>query len=66
MSEKIYEVIKNRPGIRKSQISHYVQCSRFSDVFRIAFNSLKDSGKIYYKTFKDPANMELYDMWYAN
>ena len=65
MREKILEYLTQHPGARKREIAGNLHIWICDDEFRMTMNGLEDDGLIYYETYKDPAQMELYDKWYV-
>lgn len=65
LEEKIMLWLCDHPGARKREIAGGLQMWHMSDTFRNAMNSLENNGVIRYETYRDPAQMELYDKWYV-
>lgn len=65
MREKILEYLTQYPGSRKRYIAGAIGVWLCDSEFMHMMHELEDEGLIYYETYKDPAQMELYDKWYV-
>lgn len=63
MEQRILEVIRKHPGIRKRYIACELRCTVFD--LLDAMTHLRDEGLIRNVLHNDFLNMEYYDMWYA-
>ena len=65
MKQKVLEYLTRYPGARKREIAGHLRVWQCDDEFMHLMHELEDEGLIYYVTYKDPAQMELYDKWYV-
>lgn len=61
--EKIIEELRYTPGLRMRYIEALANYP-LAEKVKILYN-MKDKNLVYTKTYKDMANMEHYDKWYA-
>lgn len=62
MKEKILNVLRNHPGLRKREIAAYVSCHHFT--FITLLYEMEEDGLVATKYHHDPAQMEFYDEYY--
>lgn len=65
MTEKILSYLREHPGARKREIAGHLHTWQCSHEFLRTMADLEADEKIQRETFKDPAQMEFYDKWYA-
>ena len=63
MKEKIIEILREHPGLRKREIASYLDCHHFKILK--AMSELKDANLIKSICIHDTASMEFYDKWYV-
>lgn len=62
MKEKIIEILRDHPGLRKREIAAYVSCHHFT--FITLLHEMEEDGLVATKYHHDPAQMEFYDEYY--
>lgn len=64
MKERVYNYIKENPGVRKRDIAselHIWVCDK--NLSNMLYELLLE-GRVFRRLHRDPANMEFYDKWY--
>ena len=65
MREKILAYLHDHPGARKREIAGHLHIWQCNSDFLLLMGLMADTGQIRYETYRDPAQMEYYDKWYA-
>ena len=65
MNEKIINYLRKYPGARKREIAGHLHIWHCDHNFLRTMADLETDEKIRREPFKDPAQMEFYDKWYA-
>lgn len=65
MAEKILDYLREHPGARKREIAGYLHIWLCDGFFMDVMHHLERANLIRYEVYRDPAQMEYYDKWYA-
>lgn len=65
MSERILAYLHDHPGARKREIAGHLRVWVCDDFFIRVMHHLERANLIRSEIYRDPAQMEYYDKWYA-
>ena len=63
MKEKIINILREHPGLRKREIAYYLNCHHFTIITTLY--EMEDEGLLRVESVHNTASMEFYDKYFA-
>ena len=63
MKEKIINILREHPGLRKREIASYLSCHHFTLITTLY--EMEEDGLLRVESIHDTANMEFYDKYFV-